>query len=226
VAGSDKEWRQDESMKYRRKRYIVDRRLQFRLLMYNGVYFLIITVAIWAGLFLPLALDLSNPDLNISQQGEVAGKILYLHSRLGPILLIVFLILAIHSVLISHRIAGPLYRFKATFNQVAQGDLSKVVAIRKGDLLVNEQTKIEEMIGTLISMLKNIKKEHAAMEKALQSLLNSQGNFSENLSKEAIAQLEGCHLRMKKELEYFKLSDMDLFEIGEIRMGQTDEPLK
>jgi nitrogen fixation/metabolism regulation signal transduction histidine kinase len=82
------------------------------------------------------------------------------------VLLIVFLILAIHSVLVSHRIAGPLYRFKATFNQVAQGDLSKVVAIRKGDLLVNEQTKIEEMIGTLSSRLKNIKKEHAAMEQA------------------------------------------------------------
>ena len=209
-------------MKYRRKRYIVDRKLQFRLLIYNGIYFLVITMAIWAGLFLPLALDLSNPTLSISEQGEVAGKILYLHSRLGPILLIVFLILSIHSVLVSHRIAGPLYRFKATFNQVAQGDLSRVVAIRKGDLLVNEQTKIEEMIGALSSRLKNIKKEHAAMEQALQSLIKSQGNVSENLSKEAIAQLEGCHLRLKKELEYFRLSDMNLFEIGEGKTVQTN----
>jgi len=208
-------------MSYRRKRYIVDRKLQFRLLIYNGVYFLIITMAIWAGLFLPLALDLSNPNLSISEQGEVAGKILYLHSRLGPILLIVFLILSIHSVIVSHRIAGPLYRFKATFNQVAQGDLSRVVAIRKGDLLVNEQTKIEEMIGALSSRLKNIKKEHAAMEQALQSLIKSQVNVSDNISKEAIAQLEGCHLRLKKELEYFRLSDMDLFEIGE---GKTVQP--
>ena len=214
-------------MKYRRRRYIVDKRLQIRLLVYNGMYFLIITAAIWAGLFLPLALDLSNPNLSISEQGEVAGKILYLHSRLGPILLIVFVILAIHSVLISHRIAGPLYRFKATFNQVAQGDLSKVVAIRKGDLLVNEQNKIEEMIGTLSSRLKNVKREHAAMEQALQSLIRSQGNVSENTAKEAIAQLEGCHLRLKKELEYFKLSDMDLFDIGEGKMVQTDaKPLK
>ena len=119
-----------------------------------------------------------------------------------------------------------MYRFKATFNQVAQGDLSKVVANPKGDLLVNEQTKIEEMIGTLSSRLKNIKKEHAAMEQALQSLLKSQGNLSENISKEAIAQLEGCHFRLKKELEYFKLSDMDLFDIGEGKMVQTDAPLK
>jgi len=212
-------------MKYRRRRYIVDKRLQFRLLVYNGFYFLVITAAIWAGLFLPLALDLSNPNLSIAEQGEVAGKILYLHSRLGPILLIVFVILGIHSVLVSHRIAGPLYRFKATFNQVAQGDLSKVVSIRKGDLLVNEQTKIEEMIGTLSSRLKNIKKEQAAMEQALQSLLKSQDNLSENMAKEAIAQLEGCHLRLKKELEYFKLSDVDLFDIGEGKMVQTDASL-
>ena len=213
-------------MSYRRKRYIVDRKLQFRLLIYNGVYFLIITMAIWAGLFLPLALDLSNPNLSISEQGEVAGKILYLHSRLGPILLIVFLILGIHSVLVSHKIAGPLYRFKATFSQVAQGDLSRMVPIRKGDLLGNEWTRIQEMIGALSSRLKNIKKEHAAMEQALQSLLKSQGNVSEDIAKEAFAQLEGCHLRLKKELEYFKLSDMDLFEIGEEKTVKTYAPLK
>ena len=213
-------------MTYRRKRYIVDRKLQFRLLIYNGIYFLIITVAIWAGLFLPLVLDLSDPNLSISQQGDVAAKILYLHSRLGPVLLVVFLILGVHSVLVSHKIAGPLYRFKATFNQVAQGDLSKVISIRKGDLLVNEQNKIEEMIGTLSSRLKNVKREHAAMEQALQSLIRSQGNVSENTAKEAIAQLEGCHLRLKKELEYFKLSDMDLFDISEGKMVQTDAPLK
>ena len=208
-------------MRYRRKRYIVDGKLQFRLLIYNGMYFLIITMAIWAGLFLPLALDLSNPNLSISEQGEVAAQILYLHSRLGPLLLMVFLILGVHSVLVSHKIAGPLYRFKATFNQVAQGDLSRVVPIRKGDLLVNEQTKIEEMIGALSSRLKRIKREHLAMEQALQSLIKSQGNVSENILKETIAQLEGSHLRLKKELEYFRLSDMDIFEIGE---GKTVQP--
>ena len=213
-------------MKYRRKRYIIDKRLQFRLLMYNGMYFLIITAAIWAGLFLPLALELSNPSLSVSEQSEIAANILYLHSRLGPVLLVVFLILGLHSVLVSHRIAGPLYRFKATFNQVAQGDLSRVISIRKGDLLVNEQTKIEEMIGTLSSRLKNVKREHAAMEQALQNLISGQGKASENLSKEAVAQLEECRLRLKKELEYFKLSDMDIFEIGEGKVVQTDAPPK
>lgn len=188
-------------MRYRRKRYIVDRKLQFRLLIYNGIYFLIITMVIWAGLFLPLVLDLSNPNLIISEQGEVAAKILYLHTRLGPVLLIVFLILGPHSVLVSHKIAGPLYRFKATFNRVAQGDLSRVVGIRKGDLLGDEQTKIEEMIAALSSRLKNIKKEHAAMEQALQKLIESQGNVSENILKETIAQLEGCNRRVKKELD-------------------------
>ena len=208
-------------MKYRRKRYIVDRKLQFRLLIYNGIYFLIITAAIWGGLFLPLVLDLSNPALSISEQGEAASKILYLHSRLGPVLLFVFLILGTHSVLVSHKIAGPLYRFKATFNQVAHGDLSRVDAIRKGDLLVSEQAKIEEMIGALGTRLKNVKKEHAAMEQALQKLIKSQGDVPDAASREAIAQLEECQLRLKKELEYFRLSDMDIIEIGEAKTVDT-----
>ena len=209
-------------MRYRRKRYIVDKRLQFSLLIYNGIYFLVITLAVWAGLLLPLALDLSNPNLSIFEHGEAAAKILYLHSRLGPVLLIIFLILGIHSVLISHKIAGPLYRFKATFNQVAQGDLSRVVAIRKGDLLLEEQSKIEEMIGALSSRLKSIKREHLAMEQPLQSLIKNQGKVSENILRETVVQLEKCHLRLKKELEYFRLSNMDTFQIAEGKTVQTN----
>ena len=209
-------------MRYRRKRYIVDKRLQFSLLIYNGIYFLVITLAVWASLLLPLALDLSNPNLSIFQHGEAAAKILYLHSRLGPILLVIFLILGVHSVLISHKIAGPLYRFKATFNQVAQGDLSRVVAIRKGDLLLEEQSKIEEMIGALSSRLKSIKREHLAMEQPLQSLIKNQGKVSENILRETVVQLEKCHLRLKKELEYFRLSNTDTFQIAEGKTVQTN----
>ena len=51
-------------MKNRRKRYIIDKRLQYRLLIYNGIYLLVIILAIGAGLVLPLALELSNPNLS------------------------------------------------------------------------------------------------------------------------------------------------------------------
>jgi methyl-accepting chemotaxis protein len=201
-------------MKNRRKRYIVDKRLQYRLLMYNGIYLLVIILAIGAGLVLPLALELSNPDLSLAQKGEAVSKILYLQSRLSPILLIVILILIAHSVVVSHRIAGPLYRFRSTFNQVAQGDLSRVTRIRKGDFLLNEQAKIEEMIEALRSRLHHIKNEHAVMERSLQSLAEYPLGASNEELAALIAQLKEDNSRLKKELEYFRLSDTDVFDLG------------
>ena len=208
-------------MKNRRKRYIIDKRLQYRLLMYNGIYLLVIILAIGAGLVLPLALELSNPDLSLAQQGEAVNKILYLQSRLSPVLLIVFLILIAHSVVVSHRIAGPLYRFRATFNQVAQGDFSRVTRIRKGDFLLNEQAKIEEMIEALRSRLHHIKNEHAVMERTLQELAEYPLGASNEELAAIIAQLKECDSRLKKDLEYFRLSDTDMFDLGK---GNTMQP--
>jgi methyl-accepting chemotaxis protein len=201
-------------MKNRRRQFIVDKKLQYRLLIYNGIYSLVIILAIGTGLVLPLVLELSDPNLSVAQHGDVVNKILYLHSRLSPILLIVLLLLLAHSVVISHRIAGPLYRFRATFNQVAQGDLSRMTRIRKGDFLLNEQAKIEEMIEALRSRLHHIKNEHAVMERSLQALVECPlGGPHEDLAA-IIAQLKECNSRLRKELEYFRFSDTDMFDLG------------
>ncbi len=202
-------------MKHRRRRYIIDKKLQLRLVIYNGIYFLIVIAVIGVGLFLPLALDLYNPSLSLVQAGEVADKILYLNAKLGPVLLIILLALCVHSVLVSHRIAGPLYRFRATFKQVAEGDLSKVVRIRRGDFLLNEQAKIEEMIEALRSKLTNIRNAQADIEQVINQLVHEFSQSGSEHLKANISRLQDCDLRLKKELEYFRLTDMDVLKVGE-----------
>jgi len=56
-------------------------------------------------------------------------------------------ILGVHFILVSNKIAGPLSRFRAIAQGIAEGDISGTLSIRKGDLLINEQTKIDEMIA-------------------------------------------------------------------------------
>jgi methyl-accepting chemotaxis protein len=202
-------------MMYRRKQYIVDKKLQYRLVIYNVLYFLAIVLAIGFGLFFPLMLDLSNPNLSIAEQGQVADKILYLHSRMGPVLLVLLIALSFHSIFVSHKIAGPLYRFKATFQQVAEGDLSKIGKIRKGDFLVNEQAKIEEMIVALRSKLNNIKREYSAMEQAHNQLIRIIGESGNEELKSGMIQIEACGQRLKKELEYFRLVETGVVGIEE-----------
>ena len=185
----------------RRKTYIVDKKLQYRLLGYNAIYFFIILAALSLALFTPLIFELSDPLLSPRQQAEVAGKILYLHSYLWPALLLVFVILGFHSVLVSSKIAGPLYRFRAAFQRIIEGDISGSVRIRKSDLLVNEQTKIDEMVAILKSKISQIQMEEAAMGDLLAKLHGQELNAEQ---KAVLAQLEAHHERLKKETDFFR----------------------
>jgi chromosome segregation ATPase len=96
-----------------------------------------------------------------------------------------------------------------------------VTRIRKGDLLLNEQAKIEEMIEALRSRLRQIKEEHALMEQSLREI----GEYALGPSKadlaSIVARLQESNSRLKKELEYFRLSDTDMFELGK---GSSTQP--
>ena len=187
----------------RRRTYIVDKKLQYRLLGYNAIYFFITVTALSLALFTPLIFEISDPTLSPRQQAEVAGKILYLHSYLWPALLTVLVILGFHSVLVSNKIAGPLFRFRATFQKIVEGDISGSARIRKGDLLINEQTKIDEMISTLKSKIGRIQAEEAALGEFLAQIQRQELGAE---AKAFLTRLEGHHERLKKEAKFFKIA--------------------
>jgi methyl-accepting chemotaxis protein len=186
----------------RRKKYVVDKSMQYRLLGYNAIYFFITVVALSLVLFTPLVFEISDPSLSPREQAEVAGKILYLHSHLWPALFLILVILGFHSVLVTNKIAGPLYRFRATLQRIIEGDISEPFRIRKGDLLVNEQTKMDEMLSTINSKMDRIQVEGAAMGELLARMR------AQELSVEAKAllnQIEEHYERLKKEADFFKV---------------------
>jgi methyl-accepting chemotaxis protein len=187
----------------RRKKYVIDKRLQYRLLGYNAIYFFITVVALSLALFLPLIFAISDPSLSPRQQAEVAGKILYLHSYLWPALLLILVILGFHSVLMSNKIAGPLYRFRATLQRIIEGDISEPFRIRKADLLISEQTKIDEMISMLQSRIGRIQEEQAAMGALLGQIRDMELSAE---AKAAFGQIEEHYERMKKEVGTFKIT--------------------
>ena len=65
------------------------------------------------------------------------------------VILIVGVIGIIGLILISHKIAGPLYRFEKGVTEVNKGDLSYRFRTRKGDQL----TELSESLNSLISMM-------------------------------------------------------------------------
>lgn len=158
---------------YKRRRILIDP-FQYRLLFINLLYFCTILLVFAGALFLPLIFQMDDTTLSAMEQAEVAGEFLSLHARVWPAMFIAFLLLAVHSVFVSHRIAGPLYRFRSVFRAAADGDLWVRANLRKRDYLGKESEVLNEMMASLQSKIKGIEEHYqevTAVTTALQEAI-------------------------------------------------------
>lgn len=189
---------------YKRRRILLES-FQYRLLVINLTYFVTILLIFAGALFLPLILQLRSGSLSVIEQGEVAGLFLSLHGRVWPAMLVVFVLLALHSVLVSHRIAGPLYRFRSIFKAVAQGDLSIRANLRKSDYLGKESDSLNEMILSLRTKLVGIQKHSEVMEAALLELKESVERGSLKDMHQHIVDLQAGSEGLEASIRHFRL---------------------
>jgi len=178
---------------YKRRRILIES-YQYRLLFINLLYFCIILLIFAAALFLPLILKLRTGSASVIEQGELAGQFLALHARVWPAMLVVFVLLALHSTFVSHRIAGPLYRFRKVFGAVARGDLSVRANLRKGDYLGKESESLNEMIASLRAKIESIQSHHVETQTVLTALKQS---IERGSIEDMQRQLEDLHVQME-----------------------------
>jgi general secretion pathway protein G len=93
--------------------------------------------------------DASHSDL------ETASALLALHDRLWLPLAALFLALALVVIKLTHRVAGPLYRFRVVFGELAKGNLAVSAKIRKNDYLQLECQAIEAMVEQIAGRVKS-----------------------------------------------------------------------
>ena len=103
-----------------RRRYIVDWKLQGSLCAHGLLYGSLVLVAICGGIFAPLMWDLGGSS---QAQGleEKAIVMLYMHERLWFLALLCAGIVVLGAIKFSHRIAGPLVRYKRNLRLLADG---------------------------------------------------------------------------------------------------------
>lgn len=178
-----------------RRRRILISAFQYRLLMVDIAHFGTIVLIFALVVFLPLMLQLrSSTSRSPAEAQELADAFLFLHARLWPALILVLILLAFHSVLISHRIAGPLYRFQRVFRAVAEGDLSVRATIRRRDYLTQEADLVNEMIAALRTRIMAIEDHSTAIRAGIGDLKRTiEGGPGEGVGET----LDGLDARMK-----------------------------
>lgn len=121
---------------FSRRRYVVDWKLQGSLCLHGLLYGALVMVAMVGGIFVPLIWNLG--DAQSPYYGEQAIVMLYLHERMWFLVLLCALIVAVSALKMSHRIAGPLVRYKRNLRLIADGKLPPALRTRPGDYLQEE----------------------------------------------------------------------------------------
>lgn len=154
--------------KYKRNTYIIKKGLQFRymttiiftMLIMSSVVGWTIYFSIWSPIASAELVDISDISIIFD---KVNDRLLF---RI-PILII---IIAMISIIISHKIAGPVYRFEQSAKKIAEGDLTLRIHLRKGDEMKSLAILFNDMTEKLENMVKKDRKIVESIVKVIQEI--------------------------------------------------------
>ena len=119
---------------FRRKRFIINKPLQYRLVVFSLCYIVAFLVVFGCTLFVPLMFALDRGDMTSQEVVRAAKQLLYFHEHYWPAVLVCLLAVSLHSLYTSHKIAGPLHRFTSLFQAITAGQLPQPTRLRQGNI--------------------------------------------------------------------------------------------
>lgn len=135
----------------RRKIFFIKKKLQLRYVLL--VFFaMIVTALISVGgayylIWQTIAAELAVPEI-------IAETLLPALTKVNIMLLIflpsAFIVMILLSILVSHRIAGPIYRVEKDLDEIVKGDYSRRIKFRAGDDLQELAEKINKLLDHFI----------------------------------------------------------------------------
>jgi methyl-accepting chemotaxis protein len=187
------------SIFFKRRHLIVDR-FQYRLVAISATHFGLALLVFLTALLLPLMLQLDDPAVDYLEKKRVADVLLFFNEQVWLPLGAVFLLLTVHSLFVSHRICGPLYRFRAVFKALGQGNLDVRANIRKHDYLQAEARAINDMIGSLQARIHDLAEQTELLAKGTDQLKEAMDAGAKTEARKALeavtARVEGLRGRV------------------------------
>lgn len=117
---------------FRRRRFVVMPRFQFGVALQVSFFVLLYSAVLGFLIFFPMQQELTAVA-PLDKQALIADQILELHFRVWPAIAVVGILIGIHTIFTSHRIAGPIYRMDQVIRMMAAGDYSQRIRLRRAD---------------------------------------------------------------------------------------------
>ncbi|MBU1075780.1 MAG: methyl-accepting chemotaxis protein [Spirochaetes bacterium] len=183
---------------FKRRKFIVDKDFQFRFIF--SIYVIIFILIVVLGFFLisssssEIAGSIYSKITQIKNTKEIFSGMVLKFSIIAVI--VAFIVIALRFLFLSHRIVGPLVRFKQCLKKVGQGDLTVKLIFRDKDELKDLAAIFTENIMKLNNKVKDVKASSRTIDTVLKK-----GKLSDS----DINKLRKEHQNLIKNLDSIKL---------------------
>jgi hypothetical protein len=193
----------------RRRRFIVHPRLQGRLMLASFAHVGIVCGVFAIGLFGPAVIAMFQSDPNSVQALESANQVLYLHVRFWPVVLLAFLLVGLDSVRISHRIAGPMFRFDRVLQRLRERRVPPPIRLRKGDMLHRECGRINTLLVDARRDVMEIQGSRETMDRAIQRLRTAENAIRDPEARRALDDIMVAIEQFAEIVDRFQLDSLE-----------------
>jgi len=164
----------------------------------------------FVGPFIPPALKLASP-LPLAERARAANQFLVLAETVTvwPALAVLIPAAAVFSIYLTHRLAGPLFRFEQTARELIRGNLALRIRLRKGDELHELAGLLNEVLDTIEPAFREIRESEAHVREAVSWIMDEMRK-QPSVNREALNRLEIAlkgSQRINETLKRFQLSE-------------------
>lgn len=140
-----------ENQRFRRRHYFIKKDFQFKFILKFCLLILVGVIVSTCLLFLFSQDSLTssfNQSRLVIKQTSVAILPAAIYTNLITLGLITLATIIV-TLFVSHKLAGPMFRFEADLEVIGEGDLTKIIRLRKRDQLKDIVETLNRMTGNL-----------------------------------------------------------------------------
>jgi nitrate/nitrite-specific signal transduction histidine kinase len=144
------------------RNYLIAKDIELRIVLANFLYLCLIILVLVLTVLSPYYYDIFKND-ELWVQYLSSKTFLVLLDRLVIALPLIFAISFIHLIVLTHRFCGPLINIKHTIQEVARGNFTRSVFLRKNDFLKEEAATLNHMVDQLSGYFADLQEDNTAL---------------------------------------------------------------
>ena len=163
----------------KRTKYLIKAGLQFRYITTILLAVFLVAGVCVATTYYSLLLLLGEKLANVYPQGRLAVTLQNVNGIVMFRVLLLVPFVAVAGLILSHRIAGPVFRIENVLKTIGEGNLDVNVTLRKKD-------ELKSLAKAVNYMTSNLKEDKVTQESLLRELSKAAGTIKELLRKEPL----------------------------------------